>query len=162
MHIWLLVQLLALLSLANGTPIAIHRIFGRRFSFPIDAGATFLDGQPLLGPSKTVRGLLLSILITAAAAPLLGLDWKVGVVMGSGAMAGDLFSSFIKRRMRLVASSQATGLDQIPESLFPLLMCRQMLSLTFAEIVLTVAVFFVGEVFLSIIFYKLHLRERPY
>jgi hypothetical protein len=39
---------------------------------------------------------------------------------------GAPLSSFIKRRLALVPSSQAIGLDQIPESLFPLLACRQL------------------------------------
>ena len=34
-------------------------------------------------------------------------------------MAGDLFSSFVKRRLRLASSSMAIGLDHIPESSFP-------------------------------------------
>jgi CDP-2,3-bis-(O-geranylgeranyl)-sn-glycerol synthase len=57
---------------------------------------------------------------TSACAPIIGLEWNIGAVVGSAAMAGDLFSSFVKRRVHLPASSRATGLDQIPESLFPL------------------------------------------
>ena len=162
MHLWLILQLVVLLALANGTPVVIHKVLGRRWSLPVDGGVTFVDGQPLLGASKTVRGILFSVLVTAASAPLLGLDWKVGLAIGSGAMAGDLFSSFLKRRMQLLPSSKATGLDQIPESLFPLLICRHTLSLTLIDIAVVVAVFFFGEVLLSILFYKLHLRERPY
>jgi hypothetical protein len=33
-------------------------------------------------------------MFSAVAAPLLGLGWKLGVVVGSAAMAGDLVSSF--------------------------------------------------------------------
>ena len=77
-------------------------------------------------------------------------------------MAGDLFSSFLKRRMHLLPSSRSTGLDQIPEALVPLLLCRHTLSLTALDIAVGVAIFFVGEVLLSVLFYKLHLRERPY
>jgi CDP-2,3-bis-(O-geranylgeranyl)-sn-glycerol synthase len=92
---------------------------------------------------------------------LFGLKWWVGIAIGSWAMAGDLFSSFLKRRMRLAPGSKATGLDQIPESLFPLLACHQMLSLTIPDMAVTVAVFFLGEVLLARLFYKFHLRERP-
>jgi CDP-2,3-bis-(O-geranylgeranyl)-sn-glycerol synthase len=102
------------------------------------------------------------VLVTALGAPLVGLEWKIGIAVGSLAMAGDLFSSFFKRRMRLPAGGRATGLDQIPESLFPLLACCHTLSLTALDIALVVVVFFLGEVVLSLLFYKLHLRERPY
>jgi CDP-2,3-bis-(O-geranylgeranyl)-sn-glycerol synthase len=77
-------------------------------------------------------------------------------------MAGDLFSSFVKRRLNLAASSRATGLDQIPESLFPLLVCRGALSLSLLDIAIGVAIFFAGEVMLSVLLYRAHIRDRPY
>ena len=162
MHLSLILQLLVLLTLANGTPVVINRFLGRRLSYPIDGGVRFVDGKPLFGSSKTIRGVLFSVLVTAAGASLAGLEWNVGAVLGSVAMAGDLFSSFLKRRMGWPAGSRATGLDQVPESLFPLLACRHTLSLTALDIAMTVALFFVGEVVLSILFYKFHVRERPY
>ena len=77
-------------------------------------------------------------------------------------MSGDLFSSFLKRRLRLTASSRAIGLDQIPESLFPLLACRSAFSLSVLDIAVAVFTFFVGEVLISRVLYKFHLRDRPY
>ncbi len=138
------------------------RACGERFSFPIDGGVRFVDGQRLLGASKTVRGVLSSILATSAGAPIVGLDWKVGAVVGITAMAGDLFSSFLKRRLRLAPSSRATVIDQVPESLFPLLVCQSMLSLTFTDIAAGVVVFFIGEIILSRMLFKLGIRGHPY
>jgi CDP-2,3-bis-(O-geranylgeranyl)-sn-glycerol synthase len=135
---------------------------GRRWSWPVDGGARFADGQPLLGSSKTIRGVLFSVLLTVAAAPLVGLGWKIGFVTGAVAMVGDLFSSFFKRRMHLPAGGRASGLDQIPESLFPLLACRHALGLSWGDIAVAVMAFFLGEVLLSLLFYRLRLRERPY
>ena len=77
-------------------------------------------------------------------------------------MAGDLFSSFVKRRLNLPPSSQALGLDQVPESLFPMLACRAALSLTIADIVLGVGIFFIGELILSRFLYQAHVRDEPY
>lgn len=158
----LILQLLALLGVANGAPLMLNSLLGRRWSYPLDGGTRFVDGQPLFGRSKTIRGILVSVLATTAGAEVVGPGWKAGIAIGSVAMAGDLFSSFLKRRLRLSAGDRATGLDQIPESLFPLLACRHALSLTALDIVVVVAIFFVGEVLLSLLFYKLHLRERPY
>ena len=162
MQILVILKLLVLLLAANGTPVIAKRIWGRRFAYPIDGGMKFLDGQPLFGRSKTIRGLLSSILVTTSCAPLLGLDWEIGAVVGAAAMAGDLFSSFLKRRLRLASSSRATGLDQVPEALFPFLLCRSMLSLSVIDIAVGVAVFFVGEIVLSRLLYKLHVRDHPY
>ena len=50
---------------------------------------------------------------------MIGLDWRIGALVAAMAMLGDLFSSFLKRRMGLAPSRQAIGLDQIPESCFP-------------------------------------------
>ena len=119
MHLLLIAQLLTLLVGANGTPIIIEKVLGKFLAFPIDGGATLADGKPLLGSSKTLRGLALSILATTAFAPLIGLSWKVGALVAAMAMLGDLLSSFLKRRMGLAPSCQAIGFDQIPESLLP-------------------------------------------
>jgi CDP-diglyceride synthetase len=162
MHPLLILQLMALLTLANGAPVVAKTIFGRHLGYPLDAGIVFFDGKPLLGTSKTIRGLLICIGVTTASAPLVGLDIKIGVIVGAAAMAGDLFSSFIKRRLNLRPSSQALGLDQVPESLFPLLACRAALSLTVADIALGVGIFFIGELLLSRLLFRVHLRDRPY
>jgi len=162
MHPLAILQVMALLTVANGIPLIAKKMFGSHFARPVDAGVTFLDQRPLFGSSKTLRGVLMSILITTAIAPLVGVDPGVGTVVASAAMAGDLFSSFMKRRLNLPPSSQALGLDQVPESLFPLLACRFLLSLTAADIALGIGIFFVGELALSRLLYKAHLRDEPY
>src|ERR1700736_1576920 len=157
-----LLPLLVLLTLANGTPIVAKKIFGPRFARPLDAGFNFFDGRPLFGHSKTIRGILASIFITTLSAPLVGMGLTIGAIVASAAMAGDLFSSFVKRRLNFPPSSRALGLDQVPESLFPMLACRDALSLTIAEIALGVGIFFVGELILSRLLYQVHLRDEPY
>jgi CDP-archaeol synthase len=157
-----ILQLLLLLALANGIPLATKDFLGSRFSFPLDAHRRLFDGQPIFGASKTVRGILLSVAGTAALAPLVGVPWRVGLLLASVAMGGDLFSSFVKRRLKLPPGSRATGLDQVPESLFPLLACRGELSLTFLDIAVTVGIFLVGEIVLSRWLFRVHLRDRPY
>jgi CDP-diglyceride synthetase len=158
----LIVQLLVLLAVANGTPVAAKKLLGDTFARPLDGGVLFADGRPLFGPSKTIRGIVLAVPATSGAAVLISLDWKVGALLGSAAMASDLFASFLKRRMGMPSSSMALGLDQIPESLFPLLACRLLLPLTLLDIAVVTIGFFVAELVLSRILFKLHLRDRPY
>ena len=157
-----ILQLLVLLALANGTPVVAKKILGERFAYPLDGGVEFVDGRPLFGRSKTVRGIVLAVLVTMAGAALIGLEWQIGFLVGSLAMAGDLVSSFLKRRMALPPSSRASGLDQVPEALLPLLACRNLLSLTMADIGVTAALFFIGEVLLSRVLFAFRLRDRPY
>ena len=162
MQYWAVLQILILLILANGSPVIAKNILGNYCSWPLDVNTMFVDGRPLFGASKTVRGILVSIVTTSACAPLLGLKLEIGLVVATTAMAGDLLSSFMKRRLGLQSSSRAVGLDQIPESLFPLLACREALALSVLDIVVGVVVFFAGEVLLSLLLYKVHIRDRPY
>jgi len=104
----------------------------------------------------------LAILSTTAGAALLNLGWRIGVLVGTLAMVGDLSSSFLKRRLGRPSSSPAVGLDQIPESLFPLLGCVGPLSLTVADVAIGVAIFFVAELLVSRVLYAFDLRDRPY
>jgi len=162
LHFVLVAKLLLLLSIANGGPVIAKKICGGRFNRPIDGGRLFLDGRPVFGASKTVRGALVSLVATAATAPLLGLEATVGAVVAASAMIGDLSSSFVKRRLNLRPGSRATGLDQIPEALLPLLACLGWLPLTRPDILVGVAAFFLGEIYLSRMLYHLRIRDRPY
>jgi hypothetical protein len=149
------------LAVANGTPILVEKLLGRFLAFPIDGGLELTDGKPLFGSSKTLRGLALSILATTAVAPLIGLDWKIGGLVAATAMLGDLLSSFMKRRMGLAPSCQAIGLDQIPESLPPLLACWFFLPLTIVDVVVATLIFFVSELSLSQVLFKWEDPQPP-
>jgi CDP-diglyceride synthetase len=157
-----LAKLLILLVVANGAPVLGKRFLRRRFAWPLDGGLRLWDGRPLFGHSKTWRGLLLALLATSLAAPLLGLSWRLGLLVAALAMAGDLLSSFIKRRLARRSSSRALGLDQLPESLLPLLAGRASLGLGWADVALGTLLFLVGEILLARWLYRLHIRDEPY
>jgi CDP-diglyceride synthetase len=161
-HPFLIAQLLVLLILANGAPVIAKKILGIVLAHPLDGGIALADGQSIFGHSKTIRGIVLSIIVTTLGAPWIGLDWTVGLVVSATAMIGDLFSSFTKRRMKLAPGSMALGLDQTPESLLPAIACRWVLPITVVEIVLVSALFFVGELMVSRVLYTLKIRDRPY
>lgn len=158
----LIFQLLILVAVANAIPVFAKKILGRALSWPLDGGAVFADGQPLLGASKTIRGVALSVLVTPLAAVLIGLSGQIGLVVALSAMAGDLASSFVKRRMGLPPSSMAIGLDQIPEALLPLLTVRLLLPVTIVEVLVGTAIFFAGSLMVSRIFFALGVRDEPY
>ncbi len=155
-------KLLLLLMVTNGTPIIAHKLFGCRLEAPLDAGMQCFDGRPLFGSSKTIRGLFLAIVVTTLCAPLFGFSWGIGLIIGSTAMMGDLLSSFTKRRLGFAPSSMVLGLDQIPESLLPLLACMIPLRLSWQSIAIVVVVFFASELLCSVVLYRLRIRQRPY
>ena len=157
-----LVQALVLVLMANGAPVLAARLLGKRASAPVDRGCLLPDGRPLLGPSKTWRGLVLGVLVPALGAPVLGVERQVGALIGALAMAGDLNSSFLKRRLGVPPSGAAPGIDQVPESLLPLLGASGVLGLSLVEVIVGSALFWAGEAILSPLLFRLGLRDRSY
>ena len=160
---WLLnLKLVLLLTVANGTPVIANKLFGNHFNQPLDCGGVFFDERPVFGPSKTIRGIIFSLMATTALTPLLGFEWASGLWIASLAMAGDLFSSFLKRRLNLPPSSRATGVDQNTgvfasnprNPLDPSLGALDVLSI--------VIIFFLGQVILSRLFFEWNIRNRPH
>ena len=161
-HVPSILQSLILISVANSAPVVCKRVLGARFALPIDAGLVLRDGHPLLGRSKTWRGVVAAILVASCAAIVIDLPAQAGAVIAACAMAGDCLSSFVKRRLGMESSSMALGLDQIPESLLPAIACSAFLPLSFLDVIVIVLVFFVGELALSRLFFAVGLRDRPY
>jgi hypothetical protein len=155
-------ELLLLMLAANGAPILAARVFGPRWAAPVDHGLALADGRPLFGPSKTWRGLAAGLLGAMLAALVLGHDLGFGLTFGGASLAGDLLSSFVKRRLGIPSSGRAIGIDQIPEALLPLLACQGELQLGWLSIVLLVALFVVGALLLSRVMYRLGIRPQPY
>ncbi len=153
---------LFLLVVANGTPVLTARLLGEHARQRIDFGRRLADGHDLFGPSKTWRGLLAALATTAIAAALLGHPPAFGAIIAALAMAGDLISSFIKRRRGLASSSQSTGLDQLPESVLPACYAVAMLDLPWWWAAALPAAFMVLEIYLSKPLFKLGIRKRPY
>jgi CDP-2,3-bis-(O-geranylgeranyl)-sn-glycerol synthase len=98
---------------ANAAPV----IFGG--GLPIDAGRTFVDGKPIFGSHKTVRGFLAGLIIGT----LVGFAGQfvlsgeqsafLGFVLSLGALVGDLVDSFIKRRLGIGPGSPVPLADQL-------------------------------------------------
>lgn len=160
--IWQGLQLLLLLAVANNAPIAAKRILGHRWDFPLDGGIRLRDGRPLLGPSKTLRGVIAAVASSALSAWLFGLSLGVGATLGAVAMMGDAFSSFLKRRLAIAPSGRALGIDQIPEALLPLLAIKWELGLSSLQIAAITAAFALLQVPLAWLVHRLGFRDQPY
>ena len=149
MRLWLISHLVLLLIIANGTPALLGLVLGPRWNRPLDNNRQFPDNRPLLGPSKTLRGLLSAIVVTGLLAPLFELSVLEGASFALLAMLGDLSSSFIKRRLGFASSRSAPLLDQIPESILPLWGLQTALGSSGSEMALAVAIFIVIDLLLS-------------
>ena len=155
------IGLFVLIGSANAAPIVARQFLDGRFDRPIDGGHRLADGHPVLGPSKTWRGLVAALVLTTGVAGLLGLSLNIGIIVAAAAMAGDLGASFCKRRLGRPSSTSVIGLDQIPESLLPAIAARPLLDLAWSDVLGLTLAFLLAERLVSPLLYRLHLRRRP-
>ncbi len=141
--------LFALLLVANGSPVVLSLLTGKTRKWPIDGGLCLPDGQRLFGTSKTLPGLAVAVSATTLCSLLIGPSAWIGFLVGAFAMFGDLLSSFIKRRLGLASGAAAVGLDQIPESLLPVLICKPLLDLSWTQVLLLTLAFVVANLLIS-------------
>ena len=151
-----------LLIAANGGPIVFRNLLGHHFNTPIDMGKVLADGHPLFGSSKTWRGLIAAITVTMLVAPILNFSPFIGALFGLLSITGDLLASFTKRRLGLPESSRTRGIDVIPEAFLPTFILQDFLGLGWIDIASVVGLFFLVELFLSPVLYRMHIRKRPY
>jgi CDP-diglyceride synthetase len=160
MRLWLFSDLLLLLVIANATPVIMSMLLGDRWKQPLDRGLLLSDGYPLLGTSKTVRGLLGSISASALLAPLFELSLLQGAGFGALAMLGDLVSSFCKRRLGLHSGQSAPLLDQIPETLLPLWIMQPALGASNMEMAVAIAAFCGIDLLFTWLLHSYHTRSN--
>ena len=110
-------SLLLLLFVANGGPVMAKWLLGDRLAFPLDGGLRFFDGGPLLGPSKTVRGLLVGVvaaLIKGDSPRLLGWGLTIACFYLTFAVAAQNTVN-----ARIAPSLASLGLDEAPRLVQP-------------------------------------------
>ena len=153
---------LLLIIAANGAPVLAGRLLRGHWWAPVDLGLRLPDGRRLFGPSKTWRGVVAALLVCTALAPLLGLSPWIGLAAGALAMAGDLLSSFVKRRLGLAPSSRLRALDTLPESLVPGLGLMLPLGLDATDLLLLVILFTLFHWLASPLLHRLRIRRQPW
>ena len=103
---------------ANGAPV----VFGG--GRPLDFGKKFV-GKRVLGSSKTIRGamagIIAGIIIGVIEYPFFPYLLYVSVALSLGAIFGDMFGSFMKRRINLKPGANVPLLDQYGFFVFALL-----------------------------------------
>ena len=151
-------EVLLLIVVANAAPVIAALIFSNHGTLAIDFGKKLKDQQYIFGVTKTWRGLLSSILITSLTAMVLGFSYITGVYIAVFSMLGDLLSSFIKRRFKKNSSTRIIFLDQIPESLLPVIFMTQLIMLNLMQAIAIIISFIIIELILSTLFLRFYTR----
>jgi len=157
---------------ANATPVLSTRIL--KETTPIDGYRYAWDGRRLLGDGKTWEGLFSGIVggtLTGMTLYLAGnpagfRSISEPMILSMGTMIGDLFGSFIKRRIGLKRGDPAPGLDQLGFLIMALIISAAIYGvpdwlnhITLAFILIITAILHLSTNFIA---YLLKLKDRPY
>jgi len=146
------------LLITNFLPPLASLVLSDRYKRPVDNGIAWIDQRPLLGPHKTWRGVLATLLVGPFFFPMLSVSWPVAFIGSLLVVLGDLLSSFIKRRFQIASGSPIFLLDQIFEGLFPLLFLGKMLGISWWQGSIVLLIFVplahFGAYFWKIIIYR--------
>lgn len=159
-----LVYLMAPAYIANMTPPFVR--FWPGWNRPIS--------ERWLGAHKTVLGVVAGV-VTALLVSLVQarLAWAgslmdysrwplLGVLLGMGAMGGDLMKSFFKRRRGIPAGARWVPADQLDFVAGALILIQPIARLSWADVSLVCAVTFVGDVAVNQVAFRLGIRNTPW
>lgn len=146
--------------MANSTPVLLGG------GAPIDRGGEFLDGRPLLGTNKTVKGFTYGFLLGSVAALAEAVLFRnyllvfVGMIASLGALLGDLFGAFLKRRINIPPGHPLPVIDQLDFILGALLLTFPVLNVTLGAALILVMATIPIHLFSNAVAYMLRLKKR--
>lgn len=115
---WMILAYIFPAYATNGAPVLFVRL--SKNTHPLDRRALFFDGKRILGDGKTLEGLIsglaagiLSGFIISSLQAFLYRSFLEFVLLSIGAAVGDIFGSFIKRRIGIKRGGAAPLLDQL-------------------------------------------------
>ncbi len=166
---------------ANGMPL----IFGG--GTPIDLGKKFRDGRRILGDGKTIRGFIAGIvsgmivtyiqilfipqtlnliqeytILTPDVFEIINTDLLRGFLLSFGALFGDLFGSFIKRRRGLERGEMFLGMDQIGFIIFAILFALPVIRPNIIFVILLISISFIAHILANVISFLIGLKNVPH
>ncbi len=156
---FIILQVVLFLLWINALPSLMAVFLKGRFHYPVDGGKCWLDGRPLLGENKTIRGVISSVAGGIVVFPLLGEAWWVAGIAAILAMVGDLLTSFIKRRAGFFSGKNIVIWDQFLEAFLPLIFLHMFVGLTWVKIFI-ILISFITVAYISSRLW-LYIVERP-
>lgn len=162
--------------IANSLPVLLGH------GTPIDFNKNFIDGKRIFGPGKTIRGFIAAIVGGFFIGGLLGLSlfntpYNIfnsqiyyvysGILLGFGAILGDLCGSFLKRRFNKKRGESLFFIDEIVFLLIALLFgslsfSNLLFKLTFSDIVILIVITYALHKTANLIAYILKLKNVPW
>ncbi len=144
---------------------------------PLDGGKTFIDGKRLIGNGVSYRGTFFGLLCGILTAIMEGcmlysnifgttafyynvFEWAyIGFLLSFGALFGDMFGSFIKRRIGISQGKPAPILDQVGFVVFAILFAYPVVPISFDMIITLLIITPLIHLSANIIAYKLGFKD---
>jgi len=145
---------------ANSTPVLLGG------GAPIDRERTFIDGRRILGDNKTDKGFAYGLLLGSLAGlaeAVLFANYAlvaVGIVASLGALLGDLFGAFLKRRLDIPPGSPLPVVDQLDFIMGALLLTSPVVKVTLGAVLILVMMTVPIHLISNAIAYTLRLKKH--
>ena len=145
---------------ANSTPVVLGG------GAPIDRGREFVDGRRLLGTNKTVKGFAYGLLFGSVAALAEAILFRnyllvlAGILASLGALLGDLFGAFLKRRLDILPGHPLPVVDQLDFILGALVLTSPLLNVTMGAVLILVIATVPIHLLSNAVAYMLRLKKR--
>ncbi len=146
--------------MANSTPVVLGG------GAPIDRGRKFIDGRRILGTNKTIKGFAYGLLlgcIAGLAEAVLFANYaliSVSVIASLGALLGDLFGAFLKRRLDIAPGNPLPVADQLDFILGAILFTHSLLNVTVGAVLILVIATLPIHLLSNTVAYMLRLKSR--
>lgn len=127
----------------------------------LDMGKKFFDGERILGDGKTVEGFLMGVTVGSFIGFLLG-DVFFGFLSGFGAMVGDAFGSFVKRRLGLKRGEFFYPWDQIDFLIGAYVFLSPFYYINIYHALIILALTPVVHLLTNVIAYVLKIKKEPW
>jgi len=145
---------------ANSTPVLLGG------GAPIDRGRRLIDGRRILGTNKTVKGFAYGLLLGSLAGLVEAVLFanyaliSVGVVASLGALLGDLFGAFLKRRLDIAPGNPLPVVDQLDFILGAILFTYPLLNVSVGAVLILVIATLPIHLLSNAVAYMLRLKNR--
>ena len=146
---------------ANVVPALVKKI--NILNYPVDFGGNFKNKR-IFGPHKTFRGLFLGILFSGITSIIQLRGFRVGLIIGTGTLFGDLVGSFVKRRMGFEAGKKNLFIDEVPGSFFGISFAYifGVLTLDIYQVLFLLILGIPLHILANKLWYRLKLKEVPW
>ena len=128
----------------------------------------------LLGSHKTVVGALTGVAVAVLVAGIQAqVHWsgpladyhrwpELGLLLGVGAIGGDIVKSFVKRRRHVPPGGRWIPFDQLDFAIGAIVLVVAVVHLTWGDIATILAITFVGDIAVNQISYAFGIRETAW